>query len=116
MIWDKYNGCLSWQFYEPEPTAESFFMSAPSGWWKILDGAFESMFAIGWDGRVYDIKEKYGSLRLDVSSSDDEIDVVCLMAEEDSVRTCQVCGDPGKMTRGHWLYVLCESCKEKENT
>jgi len=68
-------------------------------------------------GTVSQIKEKYGGLRFYYSPGDStadlhpDWDIVENMvddAEQQSLVTCEMCGQPGVlMTSGHWLKTLC---------
>jgi hypothetical protein len=54
------------------------------------------------------VKEKFGGLRFYINGGDDVVYALISMAESMSVRTCEVCGKPGK-TIGHgWYYTSCE--------
>lgn len=61
------------------------------------------------------IKEKFGTLRVYCSATDDYIEGVIRMAENISSYTCEVTGRPAKMCRrGHWYRTLCSEEAEKE--
>lgn len=62
------------------------------------------------------VKEKFGGLRFYVNSADDAVYALINMAESMSVRTCEVCGSPGKQNSGGWIKTLCETHRnEREN-
>ena len=50
--------------------------------------------------QVQQIKEKFGGLRIYLSNEDDYIHGIINMAEAIAVRTCEVCGDYGKLQIG----------------
>ena len=55
------------------------------------------------------VKEKYGGLRFYVEGSTDEMEKLIREAEEESEKTCETCGAPGKMrSHHHWYYTSCE--------
>jgi hypothetical protein len=54
------------------------------------------------------VKEKFGTLRFYVNYQDDYITGLIDMAESMSGRTCEVCGNHGKMRHGGWMRVLCD--------
>ena len=67
--------------------------------------------------RIVDIKEKYGSLRILLSGFvlDDEkneqiMDIISHY-EDLSMRVCETCGKPGKLTRKGWIKTSCEMHK-----
>lgn len=54
------------------------------------------------------VKEKFGGLRFYYNGGDDFVQGVVHMAESMSYDTCEVCGAPGKPTRGGWIRTLCK--------
>lgn len=62
---------------------------------------------------VRQVKEKFGALRVYVTSSIDVQDLKQL-AEEESKRICMACGDKGAMvvTGPGWFHVVCDRHKE----
>ena len=85
------------------------------GWVPLLDKLFKQLFAAGWNGRVLQMKEKFGSLRFYIEPSEDTFkfyDIIGL-AEEESSCICIECGEPGKPRSHHgWIRVVCD----KHNT
>lgn len=66
--------------------------------------------------KVFDIKEKYGSLRFHPvgGTSDKNWDAI-EAAENESENTCETCGsteDVGTWTKG-WIVTCCKSCAQK---
>lgn len=63
---------------------------------------------------IWDIKEKYGTLRVSFTNVTDKFaeEVFSLedMAEQLSVNTCEQCGNPGSQTKSSWIKTLCETC------
>ena len=65
--------------------------------------------------QVQQIKEKFGGLRIYLSSEDDYIFGIISMAEAMAARTCEVCGAKGHLRSGSWFKNLCEEHhKERE--
>jgi hypothetical protein len=64
--------------------------------------------------RIVDIKEKYGSMRISLSGylTDDHrteaLYDILAKYEERSMRTCEVCGRPGSLTRKGWIRCVCK--------
>ena len=54
------------------------------------------------------VKEKFGGLRFYTNGCDDAVYAMISMAESMSVRTCEVCGNPGKVRHGGWISTLCD--------
>lgn len=64
------------------------------------------------------IKQKFGQLRHYMSYSHPVIDGVIRMAENMSLRTCEVCGGVALGTRSinRWIVVQCDKCSERDTT
>ena len=94
------------------------------GWRAVLEIACRRLEAIlaaepGAEVVVLDVKEKWGSLRLDVSSlglSEDGWAAVALavdLAEARSAHVCERCGAPGRLVeRGGWIATRCAAHAE----
>lgn len=54
------------------------------------------------------VKEKFGGLRFYTNGTDDVVRGMISMAETMSFRTCEVCGNPGKVRHGGWITTLCD--------
>lgn len=63
----------------------------------------------------FQIKEKFGTLRVYDNGHDEYIAGVIRMAENMSAFTCEVTGNPGRMCRkGFWYRTLCAEQAEKD--
>jgi hypothetical protein len=83
------------------------------GWSGIVDRLLTDLRELGWKGRVAQVKEKLGTLRFYVTGVQwDERYHRISAAEEESARTCEYCGAPGKLRHGGWLKTLCDHCQE----
>ena len=78
-----------------------------SGWGDILKRLINDLFELGWDGRVLQVKEKFGGLRFYVGSVNKAIHERIRAAEGEASRTCEKCGAPGMLREGGWLKTLC---------
>lgn len=58
--------------------------------------------------QVMQVKEKFGALRVYISSSDPGLHAVCDAIGYLSYRTCEECGAPGKIRSGGWIRTLCD--------
>lgn len=65
--------------------------------------------------KVYQVKEKFGTLRFYVGYSDTKYDQIIDMCEWESSRVCEKCGQRGKTREDlPWILTLCDNCyKEK---
>ena len=59
---------------------------------------------------IHQIKEKFGGLRVYLSSYTEELSKMVDAAEEASFHTCEFCGKPGKERSDGWIYTLCDDC------
>jgi hypothetical protein len=78
---------------------------------KLIDTEVESK-----DLKIVQVKSKYASLRVYTAGNSDEFDSLLDKYVEEAERTCEFCGNPGKViNKGSWLYVCCENCKHRIN-
>jgi len=80
------------------------------GWYQILDDLFAKL-SIFKDLKLLQVKEKFGELRIYLNYYTDEIQKLILEAERKSRRTCEICGQKGKVCRtGGFIMVRCSKC------
>lgn len=92
-----------------ETPEEAAKYSVPDGWYDLVVKMLYDLLAAGWDGQVFQIKEKFGGLRLYVNGSwSPELTVIYDKAESDSFKTCVKCGAPGEMFYDGWISPYCE--------
>ncbi|WP_329565422.1 hypothetical protein [Streptomyces sp. NBC_01361] len=89
------------------------------GWHPLLLRLHEGLRVHAADYRVDDLKEKFGTVRIQVSGVPDsaggEIRVLLAAAEERSAVTCEFCGAAGRQRRRDdaslgWIKTVCDSC------
>ena len=89
--------------------------SVPDGWTDIVYELCAKIKKIAPDTKVGQIKEKFGGLRFYLNtSSSNKVRVLIDDAENKSFKTCEICGEPGKIdsVKG-WLLTLCPKCTAK---
>lgn len=86
-----------------------------NGWVPILEEMFDKLKAIGWEGDVSQIKEKFGILRIYLTEETDEVEEIVREAEDKSAKVCEFCGSPGTLGGEYWLKTLCPECRIKED-
>jgi hypothetical protein len=87
-----------------------------NGWFDILWRLFEDLEplvanfeqASGNQFEVVQVKEKFGGLRVYVNDANDAIRQHIEAAIQESLHTCEVCGQLGKQHSGDWSRTLCE--------
>lgn len=78
------------------PTFRGF--ECGEGWSTVLNHALGDLRGLAPDARLRVAKEKFGTLRLIM---DDKLEpnasAIARRAEEESARTCEICGDSGRI-------------------
>lgn len=65
---------------------------------------------------ITDIKEKFAGLRYYYNGGDDFISDLIDKAEDDSLKTCEHCGDPGEVvSSGYWVSARCIKCRNEND-
>jgi hypothetical protein len=106
-------------------TLMSWGICCGDGWFKLIDDACVGLQKLSEEtGSIIEfaqIKEKYGSLRMYIDTQVSDPGVVTKaynivdIAERASEKTCDVCGEPGTITKNRgWLSTRCENHKIKE--
>lgn len=86
------------------------------GWGCIIERLITDLLALGWNGEINQVKEKFGGLRFYVGETTDEMRKLISAAENLSYETCEVCGGPGEQTSTGWIKTLCAPCVVKWET
>lgn len=93
-----------------------FGFECGDGWFEILSrlvvGIEAAIADVPEDERpiVLQVKEKFGGLRFYLSVENEQISNLIKDAEDESFRTCELCGKPGEPRGGGWITTLCEGC------
>ena len=111
---------ITWAFSGRPATLEEVQRQVGFGWNTLVKELIAELFDLGWDGKLYQIKEKFGGLRFYIGEGSDEIHDAIQAAEDRSYRTCEVTGKTGELRRDlGWMRVLCDEeyakAKEKKN-
>lgn len=104
---------MTWGFIGKDAAPEEIYAQVDKGWTPILKSLIADLLEMGWDGTVYQVKEKFAGLRFYIGEGSDAIYARINDAENSSLRTCEYCGAPGKLEHlngGYWLKTLCQSC------
>jgi hypothetical protein len=90
-------------------TALCWGFEVGDGWYKIIDDLSKRLSS-GPDPipTVFQVKEKFGSLRFYVDSATDIQYKMIDDAEKQSKTTCEVCGNPGEIGGKRWLKCRCK--------
>jgi len=98
--------------------AQESSYACDKGWYNLIDdclndiqkylGIYKPEFRK--DFKILQIKEKWGGLRIYVSTSDDKIDDIISYYEAKAEMTCEMCGEDGKLRTNGWFKTLCDKC------
>jgi hypothetical protein len=64
--------------------------------------------AAGCQFEILQVKEKFGELRIHVNHANDAIRKRIEVAKEEAYRTCEVCGQPGRLREDGRIKTLCD--------
>jgi len=92
----------------PMRTPEQVAESVGKGWKQIVLDLCADLRHLGWDGRLVQIKEKFGGLRFYINAGSLDVRKRISEAERLSSSTCEECGQPGCLRNGSWLKTLCD--------
>jgi hypothetical protein len=80
----------------------------------LVNQLLDDLLELGWDGVVYQVKEKFGGLRFYIGAGSDEIHERVQQAEDESYSVCEVTGKPGELRSDlYWMHTLCDEEYEK---
>lgn len=98
-----------------ETTEEEMCRYVGPGWKSLLLTMFADLFSLGWDGRILQVKQKFGYLRCYLAESTEDIHKIVSNYTSLSGKTCEVCGAFGQVESiGGYYMALCENhYKEK---
>lgn len=119
---------LEIKLHSKYPTLITNGINVGDGWYNILDILFKSFISylkeleqnsVGTPSiQIWDIKEKFGGLRIYYTTSSEEptLEIVIYrlvsMAEQLSMRTCEDCGKPGEIiNQNGWYRTQCNEHK-----
>lgn len=114
------------EFFHPTPWNQGlmgFGFECGDGWFDLIWKLAEDLERIYKEARlviipenpfrVVQVKEKFGTLRFYINFGSDAMHDRIEQAEEESGRTCEVCGKPGELRGGFWVRTLCGDCDSK---
>lgn len=113
IITDKFNP-------KPEEPYDLYGIECGKGWNKLITPILDyiDIYNSGQKDedkiQVYQIKEKFGGLRIYVSYTTPELEKMIKEAEDQSYKVCEYCGstDNVQQTKTGWIKTLCEKCRK----
>jgi hypothetical protein len=82
------------------------------GWRDLILWALAGMVAADPLVQIHQIKQKFGSLRINPQSDSDEVWRLSSEAEARSLHICELCGQPGAFREGRYV-TRCDGCTGK---
>ena len=100
---------------------ELFGVECGKGWYSLIEPILQYIQDYNKDKpdenkiEVYQIKEKWGTLRLEIGNYPKELGKMIEAAEKASDTTCEKCGAPASIRKCRgWYKTLCDSCYTKK--
>jgi len=88
---------------------DSNFFEVSLGWNLLIKNLIQDLIILGWDKEVIQVKEKFGGLRFYINEGTSEIHQRIVKAEIESMKICEITGNPGKLrTDIAWYKTLCD--------
>lgn len=99
--------------FVPKSPYELFGIECREGWKHLYQPIID--YANEHNMGIFQVKEKFGMLRIYLDEYDDTVKQMIRDAEEKSYNTCEICGKHiGKpITENHWIYAECQECHNK---
>lgn len=85
------------------------------GWKPLVDEAVTRLAQIPNPPRITQVKEKFGSLTIYLTSYSPEAQEILAEMHQRAERTCEYCGAPGEERTTRWIKILCDACEEKRS-
>ena len=90
-------------------TIEQVCYPVGPGWHPLIKQLVKDLIDLGWEGRIEQVKEKFGGLRCSIWHTTLAMEQLIENAECRSLRICEECGAKGRTDGwgGYWLKTLC---------
>jgi hypothetical protein len=102
---------MQWLYTGNSTTLEDLQAQVGKGWHAIIAKLVDDLLALGWDGTVAQVKEKFGGLRFYVGRGSNAIFDRINQAEAESFQVCETCGAPGILRSTGWYKTRCDECQ-----
>lgn len=95
------------------------FLDCDAGWWPLIEKMHNELIALDPDYRIYQVKEKFGGLRLYFCPSNPDMSQqmqdIANYYERRSFSVCEMTGDPGQLMVNNGRFrTLCKACAGDE--
>lgn|SRR5690348_16325696 len=102
----------------PNLYKKTSYFECGDGWFHLIDELSKELEPLCKENPEYyasQVKEKFGTLRFYMYSTNDRISKLIDEAELKSSKICEICSQPGEMRKQGWLSVLCDECLKKNS-
>lgn len=113
VLCEKYPKIFANRYGDPRSTLMCFGFECGDGWYDIIDTLCHHIQKHV-DSKelpqvvAVQVKEKFGTLRFYTGSCDTTVNRLTYMAEDLSSKTCETCGNKGKLYMNGWWYTACD--------
>jgi len=87
----------------------TFLPCVGEGWRPMVLKLYDDLVELGWNRQLYQVKEKWGGLRFYIGAATGAAHDRIEQAEEESYKTCEECGAPGRVRSTGWVKTLCDA-------
>lgn len=101
--------------YDNSPIPFASYFAIGEGWYEITADLITDLIAMGWDKRLFQVKEKFGGGRFYIGEGGDMINKRISIWENETFATCEKCGTEENVSKAgpRWRRTLCDSCRAK---
>jgi hypothetical protein len=90
------------------PILDAGFFELDEGWYPMIKELIGKLIELGWDRKIYQVKEKLGGLRFYAMDVPENGDALIAKYESQSYKVCEKCGNAGVVREGDWYKTLCD--------
>jgi len=109
---EKYPDLFKWWFKTPREMPMGRGFECGNGWFEIMDPLWAELDKF--EGlEIHQCKQKFAGLTIYMNRPFGELERAETLigdAYTQSMKTCEMCGQPGKQKRGGYVVTLCEDC------
>jgi len=80
------------------------------GWIPLVEELIQKLIDLGWNKKIAQIKEKFGTLRVYLDDATEEMRELVYKYEAKSAEICELCGKPGIIRGRWWVKCKCDGC------
>lgn len=93
-----------------------WFFEFNVGWYDITKQLIDDLIKLGWNKKLLQAKEKFGTGRFYIAAATDEVWRRIEVWEQQTAHTCELCGSQEEVfLRGDtWYQTLCDNCWNKK--